>query len=103
MAFDAIYLGSNPSAPTRSFGRRPTVGRESLTLEIGVRVPPPDPFNGDKAQGGPRVSGTRAGGFDPRVSDHGRRVQLVKPVVLQTAFAGFDPLASYRSADGRLP
>lgn len=24
---------------------------------------------GDKAQGGPRVSGTRAGGFDPRVSD----------------------------------
>lgn len=29
--------------------------------------------------------------------------QLVKPAVLQTALAGFDPLASYRSADGRLP
>jgi len=30
-------------------------------------------------------------------------VQLVKPAVPQTAFAGFDPLASHRSADGRLP
>ena len=29
--------------------------------------------------------------------------QLVKPAVLQTAVAGFDSLASYRSADGRLP
>ena len=29
--------------------------------------------------------------------------QLVKPAVLQTALAGFDPLASYRCADGRLP
>ncbi len=27
--------------------------------------------------------------------------QLVKPAVLQTAVAGFDSLASYRSADGR--
>ena len=29
--------------------------------------------------------------------------QLVKPAVLQTAVAGFDSLASYRSADGRSP
>lgn len=45
-------------------------GPEPLELVMGVRIPPPEQILGDKAQGGPRASGARAGGFDPRVSDH---------------------------------
>ena len=52
VAFDAIYPGSNPGAPTRSFGHRLTVGRESLELEMGVRIPRPDPSTETRLKAG---------------------------------------------------
>ena len=75
VVFDATHLGSNPSAPATSLGRRLTVGRESLKLVMEVRVLPPEQIH--RRQGSRRATcfgNTRWRVRSPRLRpSHGRR------------------------------